>query len=278
MRSLLVARYMAIVRAILDPDLVRRLAAVGIDPRSARDPWAVWLGLHERFATRATLLDLYALVAASRGIAPEELPYDERMRLARDVLTARSPGLNFVEGSRRPSTDPIDVVPYDPAWPDRFAEWRKKLADTIGPAAVRIEHIGSTAVPQLAAKPVIDVQIGVRDLDAEDAYVPQIAALGVALRAREPHHRYFRPSGSIPRTIQIHVYRASSDDERIHLLFRDFMRASATEREAYERMKRDAAKRYPDDRIAYNEAKTGFILDALDRAEEWAARTRWKVD
>ncbi len=233
--------------------------------------------MHERFGTRATLIDLYALVAASRGIAPEELPYDERMRLARDVLMARSPGLEFVEGSRRPSTDPIEVVPYDPAWPDRFAEWRRKLVDAIGPAAVRIEHIGSTAVPQLAAKPVIDIQIGVDDLDAEDNYVPQIAALGVALRAREPHHRYFRPSGSIPRTIQIHVYRTGSHDERIHILFRDYMRAEADAREAYALMKREVARRYRDDRIAYNEAKTAFILDALESAERWAIQTRWKV-
>jgi GrpB-like predicted nucleotidyltransferase (UPF0157 family) len=249
---------------------------VGVDPRGTGDPWAAWLRLHERFGTRATLLDLYALVAASRRIAPEELPHDERMRLARDVLTARSPGLEFVEGSRRPSTDPIEVVPYDPAWPDRFAEWRRKLVEALGPAAIGIEHIGSTAVPQLAAKPVIDIQIGVPDLEDEDTYVPQIQALGVALRAREPHHRYFRPAGSIPRTVQIHVYRTGSHDERIHLLFRDFMRARARERDAYERMKLAAAKRYPDDRIAYNEAKTGFILDALARAERWAADTGWR--
>ena len=178
-------------------------------------------------------------------------------------------------GSDRQVADPIEVVPYDPTWPAAFASWRTALHRALGATALRIEHVGSTAVPGLAAKPVIDVQISVRDLADETRYVPAIEALGVALRSRDATHRYFRPAGSIPRTVQIHVYQSGSAEEREHLLFRDFLRDDADTRAAYAALKRDVAHRYRDDRIAYNEAKSAFILDALERARAWARRTGW---
>ena len=249
----------------LSPDLVQRLAEVGLGPGAIDDPAAAWTRLHARFGTRATLIDRYELEAAARGIRPEDLPPEERQRLALDVLRARSPELEFMPTSGRAAMDPIEVVPYDARWPVTFREWRDRLANALGTAAVSIEHIGSTAVPGLAAKPVIDIQVTVRELDQEAAYVPAVEALGVALRARERGHRYFRPAGALPRTVQIHVYATGSEEERVHLLFRDHLRSDASARDDYARMKQEAARRYRGDRIAYNEAKTGFILDELDR-------------
>lgn len=260
---------------VLDPDLVRRLDAVGLDPAHPGDPAEAWRRLHERFGARATLLDRYALEAAHRGLRPEELNGDDRRRLTLEVLTTRTPGLEVVPGSKREARDPIEVVPYDELWPTLFAEWRDRLRRALGDTAVRIEHIGSTAVPGLVAKPVIDIQIGVRDLEDEASYAPAIERLGVALRLREPGHRYFRPSGDRPRAVQLHVYQAGSSEERDHLLFRDFLRTHPDVREGYARMKREVAGRYRDDRIAYSEAKTGFILDEMDRARDWALRTGW---
>ncbi|HLF68092.1 MAG TPA: GrpB family protein, partial [Gaiellaceae bacterium] len=138
------------------------------------------------------------------------------------------------------------------------------------------EHIGSTAVPGLPAKPVVDVQVSVADVEAE-AYAPGIEGLGIALRSREPGHRYFWPAGDRPRDVQIHVCRAGSEWEREHLLLRDFLRADEGTRERYGRLKLELAGRYRDDRLAHNEAKTGFILDALEGAERWAARVGWAV-
>jgi GrpB-like predicted nucleotidyltransferase (UPF0157 family) len=147
----------------------------------------------------------------------------------------------------------------------------------LGEAAVRIEHAGATAVPGLLAKPVIDIQVSVCDVEDEASYVPPIEDLGVPLRLREPGHRYFRPAGDQPRAVQIHVCGVGGEWERDHLLFRDYLRADPEARDAYARLKRDLADRYRDDRLAYNEAKTGFILDTLSEAYSWAERTGWKL-
>jgi GrpB-like predicted nucleotidyltransferase (UPF0157 family) len=260
----------------MDEVLAVRLREVGLDPANFGDPSSAWSRLHDRFGVRATLLDRYALEAVSRGVTVEELDAKLRDRLAREVLATHLPGFEVVRGSDRLQRDPVEVVAYDAAWPARFAAWRDRLAGALGATAVRIDHVGSTAVPELAAKPVIDVQVGVPDVEDEAAFVPAIERIGVALRSREIGHRYFRPAGDRPRDVQIHVCPAGSDWERRHLLFRDFLRADAPTRDAYSVLKVELARRYRDDRIAYNEAKTSFILDAMERAERWATDTGWR--
>ncbi|MBP1632729.1 MAG: hypothetical protein H6Q11_1017, partial [Acidobacteria bacterium] len=127
----------------------------------------------------------------------------------------------------------------------------------------------------LAAKPVVDIMVIVPDVESEGSFLPAIEGLGVPLRSRETGHRYFRPAPSHPREVQIHVWQAGSEGERLHLLFRDYLRAHPAARDDYAAMKQDAAESYRDDRIAYNEAKSGHILDVLEAAERWAARTGW---
>jgi GrpB-like predicted nucleotidyltransferase (UPF0157 family) len=182
------------------------------------------------------------------------------------VLAAHVAGFEVVAGSERSATDPIEVVPYDPQWPARFAAWRDRLAAELGPTALRIDHIGSTAVPGLPAKPIIDIQVSVASIEDESSYVPGIERAGVALRSREPGHRYFRPAGELPRDVQVHVIQTGSDWEAAHLSFRDLLVRDASIREAYAGLKNQLAQRYRHDRIAYNEGKTNFILDSLQRA------------
>jgi GrpB-like predicted nucleotidyltransferase (UPF0157 family) len=261
----------------VNPSLESRLRAAGVDPAAKPEPRVAFAQLHAREGQRATVLDRYALEAASRGVAVDELPDALRADLQKEVLRLHTPGWEIVAGTGRARQDPIEVVPYDPAWPERFERWRGRLARELGGAATVIEHIGSTAVPGLAAKPIIDVQVIVPDVDDEAAYVPAIARAGVALRARDPEHRYFHPAGDRPRDVQVHVYRAGSAWERAHILFRDFLRADAATCDAYAALKRDLAARYRHDRIAYNEAKTDFILEALSAAEGWAAARGWRV-
>lgn len=110
------------------------------------------------------------------------------------------PGWTTTEGSER-SGDLIKIVDYDDAWPARFERWRQLLRSALGEKAVRIEHVGSTAVPGLAAKAIVDVQVSVADLDDESVYVPQIEAVGLQLRSRDELHRYFRPFGGALRDI-----------------------------------------------------------------------------
>lgn len=171
--------------------------------------------------------------------------------------------------------DPIEVVAYNTEWPALFERMRKRLAKALGPAAVRIDHVGSTAVPGLAAKPVIDIQISVPDVDDEGSYRACIESCGFALRYREPGHRYFRPPPGRPRACQIHVCTVGSKWERDHLLFRDFLRAHADEARRYEGVKQDVAGHYRDDRIGYNDAKGPLIAEMLARAGAWAAETGW---
>jgi GrpB-like predicted nucleotidyltransferase (UPF0157 family) len=172
--------------------------------------------------------------------------------------------------------DPILLVPYDDAWPARFAEWRSLLHGALGPRAVRIDHVGSTAVPGLPAKPVVDIQVSVTDVEDESAYVAAIESTGMRLRSREPGHRYFRPPPGIDRVVQIHVCAVGSDWERVHILFPAYLRANPARAAAYARLKRDLAAAFPDDRIGYTDAKGPFIEETLVMAATWAARTGWR--
>ncbi len=114
-------------------------------------------------------------------------------------------------------------------------------------------------------------------MEDEVSYVPAIERLGVAFRSRDAGHRYFRPAGDLPRDVQIHVCAAGSEWEREHLLFRDFLRANPAARDEYARLKLELARQYRDDRLAYSEAKTGFVLDALVDARRWAEQTGWAL-
>lgn len=161
----------------------------------------------------------------------------------------------------------------DPAWPARFEEIRNRLVLALGDVAVRVDHVGSTSIPGIPAKPIIDVQVSVPALEDEDAYRPAIESLGWPMRSREPGHRYFRDPGHEPRRVQVHVCEAASDWERDHLLFRDYLRANPKRAAAYGELKRALADLYPSDRLAYTEAKTPFIRETVALAEDWAART-----
>lgn len=173
--------------------------------------------------------------------------------------------------------DPVEVVEPDPAWPERFADVRARIVDALGPVAVRVEHVGSTSVPGLPAKPVIDVQVSVDDVADESAYAPKLETLGWPMRARDEGTRFFRDPSGAPRRVHVHVCAAGSRWERIHLLFRDYLRAHPDQAAAYAELKRALASRHRDERVAYTEGKTAFVEATLERAEAWAAATAWSV-
>jgi GrpB-like predicted nucleotidyltransferase (UPF0157 family) len=169
---------------------------------------------------------------------------------------------------------PLVIADYDESWPGRFEEQRARIRRAVGQAAIRIDHIGSTSVPSLAAKPIIDVQVSVRDVDDESLYVPHLDAAGYVLRMREPGHRMLRAP---ERAVHLHVWPSGSDDERRHLLFRDWLRHSRQDREAYEALKRKLAQEDWEDREYYAEAKGPLIAEIMHRAEAWAAATGWSA-
>jgi GrpB-like predicted nucleotidyltransferase (UPF0157 family) len=263
----------------LPDELAARLRVVGIDPgvplRNENGPWPVWLRLRERYGRRATLIDLYHLEAARQAVPPEALPAADRARLKAAALPVIFPGFAEAPWTGHPG-EGIEVVGYDPDWPERFCQWRERLAAALGPAAVRIEHVGSTSVPGLAAKPVTDVQVSVSDLGDEASYIPAVESAGLVLRSREDARRFFRPPPGTPREVHVHVCQAGGQWEREHLLFRDYLRAQPETRAQYGELKRELAAVWHDDRAGYTEAKTAFILDTLDDAEQWAGACGWR--
>jgi GrpB-like predicted nucleotidyltransferase (UPF0157 family) len=170
----------------------------------------------------------------------------------------------------------IQVVAYDGEWPALFRQRSSALREALGDVALRVDHIGSTAVPRLAAKPIIDVQISVAAFEPLDAFRVPLERLGYVFRAdsRELTKRYFRESPGDRRT-HVHVRRAGSFSEQLALLFRDFMRTHPDWARRYAELKLGLAQRYADDRARYTDAKQPFTWDALAAADEWAQRTGW---
>ena len=132
-------------------------------------------------------------------------------------------------------------------------------------------------MPGLKAKPTLDVQLSVVALAREGAYVDRIASAGLRLRSRDAEHRYFRPPAGQARTVHVHACEAGSAWEREHLLFRDYLRSHPQACREYAGVKREAAARWHDDRIAYTDAKTDVVLRLLELAEAWARETGWEL-
>lgn len=241
------------------------------------DPLEEWRRLREKRGDAITVIDLYELVATPLGLKPEQLPIEQRQQLAIRAQRAIDPEFAIAPDSEREDA-PIELVPYDPAWPQRYELWKRRLLAALGPERARIEHVGSTAVPGLAAKPVIDVQVSEPDVEDEDAYVDAIESIGVQLRIRDAQHRFFRPFAGRPRDVHIHVCAAGGEWERRHLLFVAYLKRHADARRRYLEAKQRAAERWADDRVAYTDAKTQTVLELLAVAETWAKRTGWSTE
>ncbi|GAA0918388.1 hypothetical protein GCM10009558_029210 [Virgisporangium aurantiacum] len=171
----------------------------------------------------------------------------------------------------------IRIADYDPVWPARFVEIGAALRTALGDVALRVDHIGSTSVPGLAAKPIIDVQVSVERLEPVAPFRDPLVGLGLVYRAENPERtkRYFREAPGQPRT-HIHVRRAGSFSEQFALLFRDFLRVDLRAAGDYVALKRTLAQRYPHDGQAYTDAKAPFCWEIIQRADTWAQRTGWE--
>lgn len=164
--------------------------------------------------------------------------------------------------------EPIRLVPYDPAWSDRFAEERTALEDAIGTWATGgIHHVGSTAVPGLDAKPIIDILVGVQSLEVARACFDPLARLDYlyAPYTTDAMHWFCKPDPS-RRTHHLHLVPTDSTRFRDELDFRDRLRVDPQVAAEYVELKRELATRLGDDREAYTDAKTNFIRDILDCA------------
>jgi GrpB-like predicted nucleotidyltransferase (UPF0157 family)/ubiquinone/menaquinone biosynthesis C-methylase UbiE len=159
----------------------------------------------------------------------------------------------------------IEIAPYDPGWPVAFERERARLADALGAVALRIEHNGSTAVPGLAAKPIIDIQVSVASLQPMGAYRPALESLGYVhvVHEDDAFAPFFHRPEEWPHTYHVHVVQAGSSEERRTLAFRDLLRRDAVAAREYEALKRRLAAEFvggdAKSREAYAAAKTQFI-------------------
>lgn len=181
------------------------------------------------------------------------------------------------------------VVPYDPAWQRRGGQLAGQLRDALGPAAVRVEHIGSTAIPGMAAKPVFDLQVSVADLADAAGFDEPLAGFGLARNPVESDHvpagrsdppelwrkrLYAKPAPGGERIV-LHVRGAGSPNERLALLFRDWFRAHPEAVAGYGEFKARLAAAVPD-LGTYADIKDPVVDLIVANAEVWAAVTGWQ--
>lgn len=160
----------------------------------------------------------------------------------------------------------IRIVEYDPRWPEMFATEAERIRAVLAERALRIEHAGSTAVPGLAAKPVIDIVLVVADSRDEPEYTPALESAGYHLCIREPEwfeHRMFK--GSQPET-NLHVFSRGCPEIERMLIFRDWLRANATDRDLYARTKLALSRKRWDRVQDYADAKTAIVAQIMARA------------
>jgi GrpB-like predicted nucleotidyltransferase (UPF0157 family) len=165
-------------------------------------------------------------------------------------------------------TSRIEIVPYDEAWPSEFEALHARLTDALGDVALRVEHVGSTAVPGLPAKPKIDADVVIRSQTDLPVAIERLAAIGfehqgdLGVTGREA----FR-GPDLGEKYHVYVCVEDSEPLRAHLAFRDYLRASPETASAYARLKRDLARDFRDDRDSYTVAKTTFVRDVVERAQ-----------
>lgn len=160
---------------------------------------------------------------------------------------------------------PIELVNYDPTWPELFAREAQRIAAALGEQALGIEHVGSTSVPGLVAKPVIDILLVVADLAEEQTYATPLEAAGYVLRIREPdwyEHRLFKGPDT---NVNLHVLSKDCLEIDRMLLFRDRLRSNQADRELYERKKRELAQREWRYVQSYADEKAAVVEEIIAR-------------
>lgn len=160
----------------------------------------------------------------------------------------------------------IRIVDYDPKWPELFGREAARIRDALGSGALRVEHSGSTSVPGLCAKPVIDIIVVVADSNDETNYVPALEAAGYTLRIREPEWHGHRMFNGPDTEVNLHVFSSGCPEIDRVLLFRDWLRNTPADRDLYARTKLDLANSDWQYVQNYADAKTAVIEEIIGRA------------
>ena len=162
----------------------------------------------------------------------------------------------------------IEIVEYDPQWPAMFQQHTERIAHALGSAALQIEHVGSTSVPGLGAKPIIDILLVVKDSSDEASYLPYLESAGYALRVREPDWHEHRMLRTPEKDVHLHVFSAGSSEIDQDLIFRNHLRENRDDLELYEETKRRLASEDWQSMQDYADAKTEVIQQIMARAQD----------
>ncbi len=166
----------------------------------------------------------------------------------------------------------VEVVPHDLKWRDLFDVESKSVTDALGKNVVAVHHIGSTAIPNIYAKPVIDLLVEVKDIIQVDGQHSAMESLGYKVMGEFgiPGRRFFRKDNHEGvRTHHIHIFEIASAQVERHLAFRDYMLAHPEDAQKYSELKRELARRYPQNIDKYMDGKDGFIREMDKKAAQW---------
>jgi GrpB-like predicted nucleotidyltransferase (UPF0157 family) len=169
-------------------------------------------------------------------------------------------------GGPRPLAGPVEIHEYDPEWPRLYEREEERIRAVLGDRVIRIEHVGSTSVQGLPAKPLIDVALEVPDSADEAAYVPALEAAGYSLRIREPEWFEHRLLKGADTDVNVHVFSSGCEEVGRMLLFRHWLRGNAADRELYAAKKRELAGREWKYMQQYADAKTAVVNEIMARA------------
>lgn len=167
---------------------------------------------------------------------------------------------------------PVRIVDYDPQWPKLYEKEKGRILNVVGDTIVRIEHIGSTAVPDIGAKPIIDIMVAVNRLSDAEKCIERLQRIDYEYQpeqeAERPERRFFR-KGNPPKEqhYHLHMVELTSDFWKRHLLFRNYLRTHPKVAQDYHELKKRLADKYGSDREGYTEAKTYFIESIVAKAK-----------
>jgi GrpB-like predicted nucleotidyltransferase (UPF0157 family) len=165
----------------------------------------------------------------------------------------------------------VEVVPHSPGWAAEFRAEAQRLRDALGDEVVAVHHVGSTAIPGISAKPIIDILLAVREVERLDDLGPEMSGLGYEARGEFgiPGRRFFVKHAGPRRTHHIHAFAAGSPELERHLAFRDYMISHPENARAYGRLKEGLAQEFPTDIEAYMDGKDAFIKEMESEALAW---------
>ena len=170
----------------------------------------------------------------------------------------------------------VKVVPHDPNWSKLFKLEADKIAVILGQEVIAIHHIGSTAIPNISAKPLIDILVEVHDIEKIDEFNEEMTKLSYQPQGEFgiPGRRFFIKGDDSTRTHHVHMFQTGDSEIERHLSFRDYMMAHPEEAQAYSRLKEELARRFPEDIESYMEGKEGFIKEIDRKAKAWEESSR----